>query len=125
MERDEEFERGLERRVKMFGPGGVAEVENANEFTEKFQEVVTKHCFGDIWSRDGLTARERSMLTCAMLVALGKLPQLKGHLHGAIANGVTKDEIREILLHSMLYAGIPAALDGFRTASEVIEEAGL
>jgi 4-carboxymuconolactone decarboxylase len=125
MDRDEEFERGLALRAKMFGPGGTAEVESADDFTEKFQEVVTKHCFGDIWSRDGLTERERSMLTCAMLIALGKLPQLRGHLHGAIANGVTKDEIREILLHSMLYAGIPAALDGFRTASEVMQEAGL
>ena len=124
MNRDEVFDRGLALRERMFGAQGIADVEAADDFTEKFQEVVTRECFGDIWSRDGLTPRERSMLTVAMLVALNRTPQLRAHLAGALANGVTKEEIREVLLHAMLYAGIPAALEGFRTATAVLEEAG-
>ena len=124
MNRDDVFDRGLALRERMFGAQGTADVEAADDFTEKFQEVVTRECFGDIWSRDGLTPRERSMLTVAMLVALNRTPQLRAHLAGALANGVTKEEIREILLHAMLYAGIPAALEGFRTAAAVLEEAG-
>ena len=124
MNRDEVFDRGLALRERMFGAQGTADVEAADDFTAKFQEVVTRECFGDIWSRDGLTPRERSMLTVAMLVALNRTPQLRAHLAGALANGVTKEEIREVLLHAMLYAGIPAALEGFRTAAAVLEEAG-
>jgi len=86
--------------------------------------VVTQHCFGEIWDRDGLTQRERSLLTCAMLVALNRGPQLHIHVAGAIANGVTKEELREMLLHASLYGGLPAALEGFRIAGEVFAETG-
>jgi 4-carboxymuconolactone decarboxylase len=124
MTQSDVFERGLERRERMFGPRGRAPVENADDFTRDFEElVVTQHCFGEIWDREGLTQRERSLLTCAMLIALNRGPQLRGHVAGAIANGVTQDEFRELLLHASLYAGIPAAVEGFRIAGEVFAEA--
>ena len=125
MTQSDQFERGLARRQAMFGPNGTKALEGADDFTRDFEEVVvTEHCFGDIWDREGLTQRERSLLTCAMLVALNRGPQLRGHVAGAIANGVTKDEFREMLLHASLYAGIPAAVEGFRIASEVFAEQG-
>ena len=125
MTQSDQFERGLARRQAMFGPNGTKPMENADDFNRFFEEsVVTEHCFGDIWDREGLTQRERSLLTCAMLVALNRGPQLRGHVAGAIANGVTKDEFREMLLHASLYAGIPAAVEGFRIAGEVFSEAG-
>jgi 4-carboxymuconolactone decarboxylase len=125
MTRSDVFERGLARREQMFGPHGKDPVEKADDFTRDFEElVVTQHCFGEIWERDGLTQRERSLLTCAMLIALNRGPQLRGHVAGAIANGVTKEEFRELLLHASLYAGIPAAVEGFRIAGEVFAESG-
>ena len=116
------FERGVARRQKMFGPNGTKPLENADDFNRDFEELVTSHCFGDVWDREGLTQRERSLLTCAMLVALNRGPQLRGHVAGAVANGVTKEELREMLLHASLYAGIPAAVEGFRIAAEVLAE---
>ena len=125
MTQSDVFERGLARREAMFGPNGARPVQEADDFTRDFEEiVVTQHCFGEIWERAGLTQRERSLLTCAMLVALNRGPQLRGHVAGAISNGVTKEEFREMLLHASLYAGIPAAVEGFRIAREVFEEAG-
>jgi 4-carboxymuconolactone decarboxylase len=125
MTRSDVFERGLARREQMFGPHGKDPVEKADDFTRDFEElVVTEHCFGEIWERVGLTQRERSLLTCAMLIALNRGPQLRGHVAGAIANGVTKEEFRELLLHASLYAGIPAAVEGFRIAGEVFAESG-
>jgi len=118
------FERGVARRQKMFGPNGTEPLENADDFNRDFEELVTSHCFGDVWDREGLTQRERSLLTCAMLVSLNRGPQLRGHVVGAISNGVTKDEFREMLIHASLYAGIPAAVEGFRIAAEVFAEQG-
>jgi 4-carboxymuconolactone decarboxylase len=123
MTQSDVFERGVARRKEMFGPRGTAPMENADDFTKYFEEVVvTEHCFGEIWDREGLTQRERSLLTCAMLVALNRGPQLRGHVAGALANGVTREELRELLLQASLYAGIPAAVEGFRIASEVFAE---
>jgi len=124
MTQSEAFERGVARRKAMFGPNGIKPLEDADDFNRDFEEVVTAHCFGDIWEREGLTQRERSLLTCAMLVALNRGPQLRGHVVGALANGVTKEEIREMLMHASLYAGIPAAVEGFRIAAEVFAETG-
>ena len=125
MTQSEAFERGIARRKAMYGPAGTTGVENADDFNREFEEiVVTEHCFGTIWEREGLTQRERSLLTCAMLVSLNRGPQLRGHVVGAISNGVTKDEFREMLIHASLYAGIPAAVEGFRIAAEVFAEQG-
>ena len=118
-------ELGLELRRKMFGPAGAEQqVDNASEFTAPMQDIVTRICFGEIWQRPGLATRERSMVTLAMLAALGKEPELKVHVRGAIANGVTKEEIREILVHSFLYCGIPAMVGSLRAAETVLNEIG-
>ncbi len=118
-------ERGLELRRKMFGAAGAEQqIDNASDFTQPMQDIVTRICFGEIWQRPGLDTRERSMITLAMLAALGKEPELKVHVRGAIANGVTKEEIREILVHSFLYCGIPAMVGSLRAAETVLAEIG-
>ena len=87
--------------------------------------MVTRYCFGEVWARPLLDRRTRSMLTMALLVALNKPNQLKGHVRGAVKNGLSKDEIREVLLHSMIYAAVPAGVDSFNHATEVLKELGL
>ncbi|MFO1435933.1 MAG: carboxymuconolactone decarboxylase family protein [Gammaproteobacteria bacterium] len=96
----------------------------ADEFSRPLQEYINEHCWGAVWTRDGLDRRTRSLVTLGMLVAL-KMPQeLKGHIRGALNNGATIAEIRETLLHSAAYAGTPAAVDAFRAAREVLAEIG-
>ncbi|HXY79481.1 MAG TPA: carboxymuconolactone decarboxylase family protein [Candidatus Bathyarchaeia archaeon] len=110
----------------MFGLANADQVlEKATDFNRTLQELVTRYCFGEVWTRSLLDRRTRSMLTMALLVALNKPNQLKGHVRGAIKNGVTKEEIREVLLHSMIYAGVPAGVDSFNHATEVLKELGL
>lgn len=126
MLRDEEFELGRDLRRRMFGTAGADDqIESTTELTDKLQEIVTRNVFGDIWQRPELDARTRSMLTLAMLVALGRTHEVRIHLRGALANGVTPEEIREIMLHSSLYCGIPAAVDGIRAAGEIFAEDGV
>ena len=86
---------------------------------------MTRYCFGSVWGREQLPRGVRSMLTVAMLVALGRAPEIRVHVKGAINNGVTKDELREVLMYAAVYCGIPAAVDGFRNASAVLAEMGL
>ncbi|MBA8853480.1 4-carboxymuconolactone decarboxylase [Ochrobactrum intermedium] len=108
----DEFDAGLNLRRDMFGPAGAEQaVAAASEFAMPLQEIVTEFCFGNIWQREGLDRRTRSMLTVALLIGSGRTAQLPMHFRGAIANGVTKDELREIILHSMLYVGIPASVE--------------
>jgi 4-carboxymuconolactone decarboxylase len=110
----------------MLGPEhGRAKVESQPDFTREFEELVTRYCFGSVWGRDELSRGVRSMLTVAMLVALGRAQEIRVHVKGAINNGVSKDELREVLIHSAIYCGIPAAVDGFRNASAVLAELGL
>ena len=119
-------ELGIELRRKMFGAAGAEQqVESASEFTQPMQDIVTRICFGEVWQRPGLDTRTRSMITLAMLAALGREPELKVHVRGAIANGVTKEEIREILVHSFLYCGIPAMVSGLRAAESVLGDMGV
>lgn len=94
-----------------------------DDFNREFQQMVTQHCWDDIWNRPGLERRTRSMLNIAMLVALGKPHELALHLRGALNNGVSKDEIKEILLQATVYCGMPAGVDAFRIAREVFREA--
>jgi 4-carboxymuconolactone decarboxylase len=125
-ENEELFAAGLQVRRDMFGASGAdQQIEEATDFTRPLQDMVTRHCFGEIWNRPPLDRKIRSMLTLALLTALGKQNQLKVHVRGAIRNGVSKDEIREVLLHSMIYAGLPAAVDSFKTTSDVLQELGL
>jgi 4-carboxymuconolactone decarboxylase len=100
------------------------QLKNADELTMPMQELVTKAAWGMVWARPGLPRKVRSMLNIAVLVALGKAEELELHLAGAITNGVTKKEIGEILLHSAIYCGFPAALGGFRTAREYFAKHG-
>ncbi len=124
MIKDNLYDAGLELRRAMFGPAGAEDqVENTTDLNDKLQEVVTRYCFGDIWQREGLDKKTRSLLTLGMLVALGRSHEIRIHLRGGLSNGLTEEEIRETMLHSFLYCGIPAAVDGLRAAEEVLAEA--
>ena len=123
--RDRLFEQGLKLRRQVLGAQYVErQLKNADELTMPIQELATKVAWGMVWTRPGLPRKVRSMLNIAMLVALGKAEELELHLAGAIKNGVTKKEIGEILLHSAIYCGFPAALGGFRTAREFFAKHG-
>jgi len=120
------FAAGMQIRREMLGPALADQaINSATDFTRPLQEIVTRYCFGEIWTRPPLDRRTRSLLTIATLVALGKPVQLRVHVRAAITNGATKDEIREVLLHSMIYCGVPAGVDSFNHAVEVLKEMGL
>ncbi|OLT16238.1 4-carboxymuconolactone decarboxylase [Serinicoccus sp. CUA-874] len=117
---------GLEQRRAMFGSAGAEDqVEHTDDLNDKLQEFVTRVCFGDIWQREGLDLTERSKITLAMLIATGKSHEIRIHLRGALANGVTPLQLREIVVHSILYCGIPAAVEGMRALTEVLDEQGI
>ncbi|HEY4659343.1 MAG TPA: carboxymuconolactone decarboxylase family protein [Gemmatimonadaceae bacterium] len=128
MERDEQglYDRGMKVRREVLGQEYVDKaVASADDFQRHFQEWVTKHCWGALWTRPGLPRKTRSMLNLAMLAAIGRTNELKIHVKGAITNGVTKDEIAEIFLQVGTYCGAPAALESFKTAKEVFAELGV
>ena len=117
------FEAGLEVRKATLGKEFVENaIASADDFNRPLQEFVTEYCWGACWTRPGLPRKTRSMLNLAMLTALNRPHELKMHLKGALVNGVTRDEIREILLQTGVYCGVPAAVDAFRTAKEVFAE---
>ncbi|MGH9354803.1 MAG: carboxymuconolactone decarboxylase family protein [Terriglobia bacterium] len=119
------FERGLAIRREVLGTEYTdGSMKAANDFMMAFQEITTEWCWGYAWSRPGLDRRTRSMLNVAMLTALGKPHELKLHVRGALANGVTVDQIKEILVHATVYCGIPAGLEAFKAANEALKEAG-
>jgi 4-carboxymuconolactone decarboxylase len=120
--RDETFERGLEIRREMFGALTEQHLANADDFTRDLQDLVTKYCFGEVWAREGLGRNIRSMLTIALLASQGRQEELKWHVRGALTNGVTKDEIKEVLLHTAVYCGIPAGVGAFFSARDVFDE---
>ena len=118
----EVFERGLEIRKKVLGAEFVeASFRAADEFNLPMQELTTEYCWGAVWGRDELSHKQRSMLNLAMIAALNRPHELKMHVKGALKNGVTKLEIREIFMQVAIYAGIPAGVDAFRLAREVFE----
>jgi 4-carboxymuconolactone decarboxylase len=125
MAESEQFEKGLEVRRAVLGAeyvdGGLAK---ADDFMMAFQRITTEWCWGYAWTREGLDRRTRSMVNLAMLTALSKPGELKLHVKGALANGVTVDEIKEILLHATVYCGIPAGLEAFKAAHEVLKAEG-
>ena len=123
---DELFEKGIALRREMFGPElAEKQIEMATDFTWPLQDMVTRYCFGDVWHRPHLDRKTRSLLTLAMLTALDKPHEIKRHIQGAISNGVSKEEIREVFMHAMVYCGVPAAVVAFRAATEILEEMGL
>lgn len=117
------FEKGLAIRKKVVGEEYVnRSLSQADEFTEDFQTLVTEYCWGSVWGRPGLDLKTRSMLNIAMIGALNRPHELKLHVQGALRNGVTQAEIREILMQVTIYAGVPAGVDSFRIAREAINE---
>jgi 4-carboxymuconolactone decarboxylase len=121
MKRSDRFNKGLEVRRAVLGADYVdGSLGKADDFMMAFQEITTEWCWGYAWTRPGLERKTRSMLNLAMLTALGKPAELKLHVKGALANGVSVEEIKEILLHAAIYCGIPAGLDAFKAAHEVL-----
>jgi 4-carboxymuconolactone decarboxylase len=121
-----QFEKGLVIRKAVLGDAYVENSLNAaTPFNMEIQKLATEYCWGDIWSRPGIDRKARSMVNLAMLTALNRHHEFKVHVRGAINNGVTADEIKEILLQSAIYVGLPASLEHFRLAAEVLVEMGL
>ncbi|MBO9355940.1 gamma carboxymuconolactone decarboxylase [Bordetella petrii] len=119
------FEQGLELRREVLGSEYVdGSLARANDFMMAFQRITTEWCWGYAWGRPGLEKKTRSMLNLAMLTALNRSAEIRLHVKGALNNGVTVDEIKEILLHATVYCGIPAGLDAFKAANQVLEEEG-
>jgi 4-carboxymuconolactone decarboxylase len=119
------FARGMAVRRAVLGAKYVDEsMANADELTQPLQELVTEYCWGAVWTRPGLSRKTRSLINLAMLTALNRSPEVKLHVRGALNNGVTVDEIKEVLLHATVYCGIPAGLDAFKAANEVLKEMG-
>jgi len=116
------FERGLATRKKVMGEDFVARAfGGATEFTAPIQDHITRAAWGDVWQRPGLDLKTRSLITVAMLTALGKQHELKGHVRGALNNGATPEELQEVLLHAAVYCGVPTAVEAFRSAAEVVD----
>ncbi|MGY4303281.1 4-carboxymuconolactone decarboxylase [Bradyrhizobium sp. USDA 4369] len=118
---NELFEKGLKVRREVLGAAYVdGSLAKADDFMMAFQHITTEMCWGFAWTRPGLDRRTRSIINLAMLTALSKPSELKLHVKGALTNGVTVDEIKEILLHATVYCGIPAGLEAFKAAHEVL-----
>jgi 4-carboxymuconolactone decarboxylase len=114
------FERGLEIRKSVLGKEFVENAfKSADDFNRPLQELVTEYCWGAVWGREELSMKTRSMLNLAMISALNRPHELKVHVAGALKNGVTREEIREIFLQVAIYCGVPAAVDSFRVARDV------
>lgn len=117
------FEEGLSLRRQVLGSEYVDKsIASANDFMMAFQKITTEWCWGYAWGRDTLDLKTRSMLNLAMLTALNRAAEIKLHVRGAVNNGVSVEEIREVLLHATVYCGIPAGLDAFKAANEVLTE---
>jgi 4-carboxymuconolactone decarboxylase len=117
----EMFERGLRTRREVLGADYVdGSLSQADDFLMAFQRLSTEWAWDYVWNRPGLDRRTRSLLNLAMLTALGRIPELRLHVRGALTNGVTVQEIKEVLLHASVYCGLPAGLDAFRATHEVL-----
>ena len=120
---DNSYDEGLKIRKAVLGDEYVNRaLANQNAFNAPLQELVTEYCWGKVWGRPGLDRKQRSMLNLAMLTALGKTHELRLHVRGALTNGVSREEIKEVFLQACIYCGIPAGLEAFRTAVEVFRE---
>ena len=119
----ESFEKGLRTRRDVLGDDYVDRaLANADDFSLPLQEIVTEYCWDKVWNRPGLPRRTRSLLNIAMLSVLNRPHELRVHVAGALRNGCTPEEIREVLLQVTSYAGVPAGVDGFRVAREVLDK---
>lgn len=122
---EDQRRKGMEVRRAVLGDAHVERsMASKTPLTEDFQDLLTRYAWGEIWTRPGLDRRTRSCITVAMLVALNRDEELVLHLRGALNNGVTWDELKEVLLHSAIYCGVPAANTAFRVAARVFAETG-
>jgi 4-carboxymuconolactone decarboxylase len=120
---DDAHERGMKVRREVLGDQHVdAAVERTSEFTADFQDLITRYAWGEIWTRPGLDRRTRSAITLTALIALGRFEELRMHVRAALRNGLEEDEIKEVLLQSAIYCGVPAANTAFAVAQEVLDE---
>jgi 4-carboxymuconolactone decarboxylase len=121
-QRSELFNRGLEIRRKVLGEEFVDNaLATADDFMMAFQNITTEYCWGYAWSRPGLDRKTRSLINIAMITALNRMHEVRMHVRGALRNGATEDEIKEVLIQATVYCGIPAGLDAFRNAHEVLK----
>lgn len=120
---DETYDEGMKVRREVLGDEHVDRaVANTTEFTEAFQDFITRYAWGSVWTRDGLDRKTRSCITLAVLTALGRENEIAIHVRAALRNGLTPEEISEVLLHTAVYAGVPAANAAFAVAKPIIEE---
>ena len=125
MDDDRRREQGMKVRREVLGDAHVDRAEaRRNDFNGDFQDFITRYAWGEVWSRPGLPRHARSLVTLALMVALNRGDEFKMHVRAALNNGVTRDEIRELLLHTALYAGLPAANTAYHLAEEVFAEKG-
>ncbi|MFL6621358.1 MAG: 4-carboxymuconolactone decarboxylase [Sulfurifustaceae bacterium] len=121
MDERERYSTGMQVRRAVLGDAHVDRtLKNKTAFNEEFQELITRYAWGEIWARPGLARHARSLVTLAILVALNRMDEFRLHVRGALNNGVTPDEIRELLLQCAIYAGVPAANSAFHAAEEVL-----
>lgn len=124
MQESARFEAGLMTRRAVLGEAYVDQaLSRRTDFTREFQDMVTRHAWGEIWCRPGLDRHTRSMITVAMLIALNRTDELKLHLRGSLNNGVTPEELKELIMHSAVYCGVPAALSTLHIATEIVNAA--
>ena len=120
------YEKGLQVRREVLGAAYVdPQIAATDTFTTTMQDLVTEYCWGAAWTRPGLDRKQRSMLNLAILIALNRSNEFKTHVRGALTNGLTKDDILEVIVQCMIYCGVPAAVEGARLAKEVFKEAGV
>jgi len=123
MDESDRYDQGMSTRRSVLGDAHVDRtLTRRNSFNEEFQDFITRYAWGDIWSRPGLPKHTRSLVTIAMLVALNREDELKMHLRACFNNGVTRDELKELLMHTALYAGLPAANGAIHLAEQVFAE---
>jgi 4-carboxymuconolactone decarboxylase len=117
------YDRGLAIRKQVLGKTFVDKaIASADPFSKPMQDLTTEYCWGYVWGRDGLPLKTRSMLNLAMLCALNRPQELRTHIRGALTNGATREEIREVFMQVAIYCGVPAGVDAFRNAREVFKE---
>jgi len=120
------FETGMAVRREMFGAELAEQAwESASPFSRPFQDLMTRYCFGETWARTGLGRRDRSLITLSMLIAQGRELEIQMHVKAGLNNGLSAEEIREIILHAMIYCGVPAAYTGLRAAEQALEQLGV
>ena len=123
MDDRERYEKGMEVRRAVLGDEHVnRSLQNLSEFNQEFQDLITRYAWGEIWTRPGLSRHSRSLIVIAALVALNRPEELRMHIRAAFNNGVTRDEVKEVLLQSAIYCGVPAANSAFHAAEEVFAE---